>query len=325
MLLYSKEIVEMKIIRLLLLPLRNQRGDAKTVFTVANAIFQAGMHAYGAAKGHHGSLGYLGGIWSALTTLANWITKILDWVDERLDWFIRNTMFWLLSKIHEFWREHIKKELEKLLISYEELEKLYDETRARLLFALEWTLSKLLPKTWKDIQAMFAMLRDLAAFTYAIVPWVGRTIHKWINYIEAKLNEINDWIPKKINDAIRPVLREIDKIWANFETFKRKHIDPLRESMDRLGKDLHKIITPEGVVRREFAEESGDEWAKVWIGRLRVAVERIEVSYKPPEIPTGKIAEVLEELCPDEERYMPKEELKIYRYLEKITEEAEWV
>ena len=325
MLLFPKEMVDMKIIRLLLLPLRNQRGSAKTVFTVANAIFQAGMHAYGAIKGHQGGLGYLGGIWSSITTLAGWISKILEWIDERLDWVIKRTMFWLLSKIHEFWRERIKKELEKLLISYEDLERLYGQMRARLLFALEWTLAKLLPKTWKDIQAMFAMLRDLGAFTYAIVPWVGKTILKWTNYIEARLNEINNWIPEKINELIRPVMREIDKLWASLDTFKRRHIDPLVESMDRLGRDLHRIITPEGVVRREFALESGDEWAKVWIGRLRAAVVEIEVPYKPPEVPTGKIAEILEGLSPEDPLMMPEEELKIYRYLEGISEQKEWV
>jgi len=313
----------MKIIKLLLLPLRNERGSVGSVVKVAAAIFHAGMHAYGAIKGHHGSLGYLGGIWSSITTLAGWISKILEWIDERLDWFIKRTMFWLLSKIHEFWRERIKKELEKLLISYEDLERMYSKTRARLLFALEWTLAKLLPKTWKDIQAMFAMLRDLGAFTYAIVPWVGKTILKWTNYIEARLNEINNWIPKKINDAIRPVMREIDKLWASLDTFKRRHIDPLLESMDRLGKDLGTILTPEGKVRREFAEESGDEWAKVWIGRIRVASERIQIEYKPWEVKVGKYAEPLEELCPEEEKDMPKEELEPYKYLEELTKPEE--
>jgi len=313
----------MKIIRLLLLPLRNQRGSAKTVFTVANAIFQAGMHAYGAIKGHYGGLGYLGGIWSAITTLADWIGRILDWVDEHLDWVIKRTMFWLLSKIHEFWRERIKKELEKLLISYEDLERLYGQMRARLLFALEWTLAKLLPKTWKDIQAMFAMLRDLGAFTYAIVPWVGKEIFKWTNWMEAKLNEINNWIPEKINELIRPVMREIDKLWASLDTFKRKHIDPLVESMDRLGKHLGTILTPEGKVRREFAEDSGNKWAKVWIGRIRVASERIQIEYKPWEVKVGKYAEPLEKLCPEEEKDMPKEEREMYKYLEELTKPEE--
>ena len=315
----------MKIIRLLLLPLRNQRGSAKSVIRVATAIFHAGMHAYGAIKGHQGGLGYLGGIWSAITTLADWIDRVLDWIDEHIDWFIRQTVFWLMSKIHEFYTERIKKELEKLLISYEDLERLYGQMRARLLFALEWTLSKLLPKTWKDIQAMFAMLRDLAAFTYAIVPWVGKEIFKWTQWLEARLNEINNWIPKKINDAIRPIIREIDKIWANFEAFKRKHIDPLKESMDRLGKHLGTILTPEGKVREEFAEESGNIWARVWIGRIRASIERIEVPYKPPSVPTGKIAEILEGLCPEEVEKMPAEELEIYKYLESLSEEREWV
>ena len=325
MLLFPKKMVDMKIIRLLLLPLRNQRGGTKTVFTVANAIFQAGMHAYGAIKGHQGGLGYLGGIWSAITTLANWIGRILDRIDQIADWIIRETVFWLMSKIHEFYTERIKKELEKLLISYEDLERMYSKTRARLLFALEFTLANLLPKTWKDIQAMFAMLRDLAAFTYALVPWVGKEIFEWTNWMQAKLNEINNYIPEKINELIRPVIREIDKIWANFEAFKTKHIDPLVESMDRLGRDLHKVLTPEGVVRREFALESGDEWAKVWIGRLRASIEGIEVSYKPPGVPTGKIAEILEKLSPEDPLMMPEEELKIYKYLEGISGEKEWV
>ena len=315
----------MKIIRLLLLPLRNQRGSAKTVFTVANAIFQAGMHAYGAIKGHHGSLGYLGGVWSAITSIVTWIGQILGWIDQRIHWFIEHTLYWLLSKMHDFWKERIKKELEKLLISYEDLERLYGQMRARLLFALEWTLAKLLPKTWKDIQAIFAMMRDISAFTAAIVPWVGQKILEVQTTMEAKLNEINNIIPKKINDAIRPVIRQIDKLWASLDTFKTKHIDPLKTSMDRLGRDLHKVITPEGVVRREFAEESGDEWAKVWIGRLRASIEEIEVTYKPYEVPLGDIGKVLEGLCPEEVEKMPEEELEIYRYLEGISEEREWV
>jgi len=307
------------------LPLRNQRGSAKTVFTIANALFQAGMHAYGAIKGHHGGLGYLGGIWSAITTLADWIARVLNWIDERLDWFIKRTMFWLLSKIHEFWKERIKKELEKILVKYEDLKAFYTEIRARLLFALQWTLATLFPKTWKDIQMMFAMLRDLAAFTYAIAPTVAKAFYDVINYIDAKINEINNYISEKINDAIRPILTEIDKVWGNIDTIFHDHLYPMHEAMNRLERDLHKVITPEGKVREEFAEESGNVWARVWIGKIRAAVKGIEVPYKPPSMPVGEIAEILEKLCPDEVEKMPEEELEMYKYLEEISERTEWV
>ena len=310
---------------ILLLPLRNQRGDAKTVFTVANAIFQAGMHAYGAIKGHQGGLGYVGGIWSAITTLANWINRILDRIDQMADWIVRNTLIWIFEKIHEFYRDKIKKELEKLLVKYEDLRRYYGEARAKLLFALEFTLSKLLPRTWRDIQAAFAMLRDLAAFTYAIVPAAAKAFYDVINYIDAKINQINNYIPEKINDAIRPVIRRVDMLWANVNTIFNKHLVPMQQAMNRLGRDLHKVITPQGVVRREFAEESGDEWARVWIGRLRASIEEIEVPYSPPGVPIGEIGAVLEGLCPEEEENMPPEERDMYRYLERLSERTEWV
>ncbi len=274
-------------------------GTFQKFVTAATAIFHAAEHIVGWATGQRPILG--SGIWGGINTVAIWIKKIVDFVNEHYavirEWVVKHVQG-LLQELYKHFRQEW---LEKLFAKYEDIRNYYQEWRNLIDVKIASIVATLFPQMWKDFQTIMSMLYDLAmiisAISDAAAKWITELTRKIEDVVYKRLNNIENWKAGIIDTFFGP----FDKFFGTVDEFKRDHWDPLVEGTRRLKEDLGLIVDDKGNVVEEFAWNSGSLWGKQLYNKFLGNTKHWEA-----------IVEV-----------MPPEELKVYKEIHSIAEQAE--